>query len=87
MAVEWHPRQNARPTSWTLSNGRWGPVYGRIELVDVHRQMLWSSVYRAYLTLPGVTRDLGEFEHGDVAAIALWEAYLVESRGTPKSPT
>ena len=59
-----------------MSNGRWGTVFGRIDLEDVHRNMLWSSVYRAWFLRPGITLDLGEFPTGDAAAEALWAEFM-----------
>lgn len=80
MAIDWHPRGNVRRTGWTVSNGRWGEIYGRIDLIDVHRNMLWTSVYTATYLRPGIARELGEFPDGDAAAVALWDEFMVEVR-------
>lgn len=75
--MEWHPRMNARPTRWTCSAGRWAPVFGEIVQVDVHRNMLWVSVFVATaIDKEGARTDLGEFTSGDAAVEALWERYM-----------
>lgn len=72
----WHPRRDAYPTAWTCRNGRWGTIYGRIEAADVHRNMLWTTVYRAWAIEEGVLTDLGEHPTGDAAVEACWAAYM-----------
>jgi len=71
----WHPRVDAYPTAWTCRNGRWGTTYGRVEAEDVHRDMLWSTVYRAWAIHEGMRTDLGEFPTGDAAVEACWAAF------------
>ena len=82
--MDWHPRSNARPTRWTCSAGRWARVYGIVEQVDVHRNMLWTAVYLATaVSKEGVRTNLGEFPTGDAAVEALWDAYMNDIKPLP----
>ena len=78
--MDWHPRQNTRSKQWICSNGRWGTIYGIIELQDVHRNMLWTQVYRAWRIHEGIQTDLGEFSSGDAAAEACGDAFMKQER-------
>lgn len=86
-APVWHPRANAYPNQWICRNGRWGTIYGAIEAEDVHRDMLWITVYSAWFISEGTRTPLGEFPTGDAASEALWGKFVerIEESGQTRS--
>ncbi|TPW78393.1 hypothetical protein [Schumannella sp. 10F1B-5-1] len=75
---DWHPRQNAYPVRWLLSNGRYADPYAELRLIHVIRG---QAKHHYELRHVGNESLSGVFETGDAAAEFAWDWYLRQQRG------